>query len=207
MIQFKDLIQGCVTTHKKDQVKYAAIAEAQHPIAMVVACSDSRVDPALIMRCQPGDIFVLRHVANIVPPYDKNDHMHTGIGAALKYGVDHLHIQHLIVMGHSCCGGIKAALHGLNSLIREEYISTWLDQVRPIAEQVKRECKDVVFEKQAQHCEQKNVLVSIDHLMTYPWIKTAVDQQQLFLHAWYFDIQNALVLSYNMNTKSFQSVE
>src|SRR5205809_7699132 len=91
-------------------VMYQLSHYGQQPQIMVVACCDSRVDPALILQCDPGELFVVRNVANIVPPYEK-DEMHHGTSAALEFGVCHLNVEHIIILGHSQCGGIHALLN------------------------------------------------------------------------------------------------
>ena len=114
MSEFKNLIEGYHRFHDnyfvtgKEQL-FAALSQGQHPSTLVIACSDSRVDPAIVMDCKPGDLFVVRNVANMVPPYEKGGGIH-GVGAALEFAVRALEVKHIIVMGHSQCGGIRALL-------------------------------------------------------------------------------------------------
>src|SRR5579863_9197421 len=96
----------------------------QKPEVMVVACCDSRVDPALILQCDPGDLFVVRNVANIIPPYE-NDEAHHGTSAALEFGISVLHVKHLILLGHSQCGGIQALLK-TNGEPQNDFINNWV---------------------------------------------------------------------------------
>src|SRR5437016_2556877 len=100
----------------------------QQPEVMVVACCDSRVDPALILQCDPGDLFVVRNVANIIPPYEK-DEAHHGTSAALEFGVRNLEVKHLILLGHSQCGGIQALLNSQNT--NNDFISSWVSLIKP----------------------------------------------------------------------------
>src|SRR5690606_20053974 len=99
----------------------------QKPEIMVIACSDSRVDPAVILQCDPGDLFVVRNVANIVPPYE-NDNSHHGVSAALEFGICHLKVKHLVLLGHSQCGGIHALLDS-EGLGQNDFISNWVSLV------------------------------------------------------------------------------
>lgn len=100
----------------------------QNPEMMVVACCDSRVDPALILQCDPGDLFVVRNVANIVPPYEK-DEAHHGTSAALEFGVCYLKVKHLILLGHSQCGGIQALLDR-EGLEQNDFITNWVSLIQ-----------------------------------------------------------------------------
>src|ERR1700722_138423 len=100
----------------------------QQPEVMMVACCDSRVDPALILQCDPGDLFVVRNVANIVPPYEK-DEAHHGTSAALEFGIDILQVKHLILLGHSQCGGIQALVNS-SETPPNDFISNWVSLIK-----------------------------------------------------------------------------
>jgi carbonic anhydrase len=193
MIQYEDLVKGYQQTHDEDLDVYKNLLAGQHPIAIVITCSDSRIDPALIMHCGPGEIFVMRNIANLIPPYDEKGVKYSSVGAVLRYGVMHLNVKHIIVMGHSQCGGIKARLETLKSGSTEEYISEWLEIVKPVAEQVLQEHAESSLAEQANICEKESVKASLDHLMTYPWIKEKVDRNVLMLHGWHFDLATASI--------------
>src|SRR3990167_6188557 len=134
---FKKIIQGYLSFRKKyatgDQSVMQQLAyHGQRPEIMVVACCDSRVDPSLILQCEPGDLFVVRNVANIVPPYEC-DEGHHGVSAALEFGVCYLHVKHLIILGHSQCGGVRAKLNHIE-LHQDDFISRWMDLIKINAE-------------------------------------------------------------------------
>ncbi len=173
---------------------YSSLREGQNPKALVVACSDSRADPALVLGCKPGDIFVVRNVANLVP--HREDAAETdAVTAALAYGVMHLGIEHVIVLGHSGCGGIAALLAHEKEETRD-LISPWislagraLGRIRPLLE--------AGPESSARRaCEQVSLLVSLRNLLSYPWIAQKVGRQELALHAWYFDLEQGELLGY-----------
>lgn len=167
----------------------------QQPRIMVVACCDSRVDPALILQCDPGDLFVVRNVANIVPPYEK-DGGHHGTSAALEFGVNVLNVEHLILLGHSQCGGIQA-------LISEEkpqtndFISNWVSVVETCEHPPQNvdEYAKVALQQSYQHC------------MTFPWIRNRIEQQELVIHRWFFDIQTGRIFVYTDECQSYQPLE
>src|ERR1700733_1757799 len=131
---FKKIIEGYQQFRKKYALGDKAIMESlsdqgQQPKMMVVACCDSRVDPALILQCDPGDLFVVRNVANIVPPYEK-DEAHHGTSAALEFGIRSLGIQHLVLLGHSQCGGIEALLDHSRGIKDNDFISSWVSLIK-----------------------------------------------------------------------------
>ncbi|MSS27298.1 carbonic anhydrase [Desulfovibrio sp. PG-178-WT-4] len=173
---------------------YSSLREGQNPKALVVACSDSRADPALVLGCKPGDIFVVRNVANLVP-HREDAAEADAVTAALAYGVMHLGIEHVIVLGHSGCGGIAALLAHEKEETRD-LISPWislagraLGRIRPLLE--------AGPESSARRaCEQVSLLVSLRNLLSYPWIAQKVGRQELALHAWYFDLEQGELLGY-----------
>ena len=164
----------------------------QQPKIMVVACCDSRVDPALILQCNPGELFVVRNVANIVPPYEK-DEMHHGTSAALEFGVCFLKVRHLILLGHSQCGGVQALLDGSNST-DNDFITNWVSLIKTqdFNEPSVDECAKLALNQSYQNC------------LTFPWIKEKVDTEQLSVHLWYFDIKAGQIFNYNSEQKIYQ---
>ena len=150
---------------------YEDLRVGQHPYALVIACSDSRVDPVLLLDATPGDLFVIRNVANLVPPYEPDSHHH-GVSAALEYAVRHLHIGHIMVMGHA-----KAEV----------------DSSLPGADPDERQ----------RACEMWGVRFSLDNLMGYPWIKSAVDGGELLLHGLYFDMGSGELLYFDAESETY----
>jgi carbonic anhydrase len=163
----------------------------QHPETMVVACCDSRVDPALILQCDPGDLFVVRNVANIVPPYEK-DEAHHGTSAALEFGICGLNVKHLILLGHSQCGGIKARFKGEKNPT-DDFINNWVSLI-PDPEQHCQNIDD--YAKQA-------LLTSYQHALTFPWLCERVEQGALKIHLWFFDISAGQIFTYNQAQNTY----
>jgi carbonic anhydrase len=165
----------------------------QKPEIMMVACCDSRVDPALILQCAPGDLFVARNVANIVPPFEK-DGAHHGTSAALEFGICFLEVKHLIILGHSQCGGIKALLNG-DSLHQDDFITDWVSLIQaPESDGL----GDI------DSCAKLALTQSYQHCLTFPWIKERVMQKKLAIHRWFFDISAGLMSTYCDIEKKFQ---
>lgn len=185
-----------------DNELYSDLRSSQNPKVLVIACSDSRVDPAILLGCEPGDMFVVRNVANLVPPYEKTPGRH-GVSAALEYAVKVLEVEHVIVLGHSCCGGIQALMapgrEGLG-----EFIKPWVDIAHSALEEVGQRLADKDEPLRQRACEQAAVLVSLDNLLTFPWLWERVVQERIYLHGWYFDLKRGELLSYLPETGAFE---
>lgn len=177
------------------------LKQAQNPRALVVGCSDSRVDPALLLGIDPGDIFVVRNVANLVPPCEENSGHH-GTSAALEFAVCNLEVSHIIVIGHSRCGGIAALMKGGGGR-GENFIAKWMQIAEPARQRVLNELPHKPVELQTRACEQAAVLLSLENLLTFPWISEKVEHGKLHLHGWYFDMAAGELLGYDASRKVF----
>jgi carbonic anhydrase len=175
--------------------------QGQNPSAIVIACSDSRVDPAIILDCDPGNLFMIRNVANLVPPYEDDHHYH-GTSAALEFGVCHLNIPHIIILGHSQCGGIKSLLEK-NTIDPNGFIAKWM-QLATLSPRVKMsEDFHLPIEHQAELCEKESLAGSLDNLMTFPWIQKRVQENNVILHGWYFNLFNGTIDYFDQKTRQF----
>jgi carbonic anhydrase len=168
----------------------------QQPEVLVVACSDSRVDPALLLQTLPGQLFVVRNVANIVPPYEA-DGAHHGTSAALEFGICYLKVNHLIILGHSQCSGIQAMISPEN-LHQDDFISNWTN--------INKDNSVDYHPHQANDCAKASLKQSYDNCLTFPWIKSRVAEQTLEIHLWFFDIQNASLYEYNQMTENYELI-
>lgn len=165
----------------------------QKPKIMVVACCDSRVDPALILQCDPGDLFVVRNVANIVPPYE-NDAAHHGTSAALEFAICSLQVKHLILLGHSQCGGIQALLNSKNvQEPKDDFITNWVTIIKHAGDGV----------HDLETCAKHALNESYKNCLTFPWIKEKNAQKELSIHLWYFDIQDGLIYNYQAEEDAY----
>jgi carbonic anhydrase len=179
-----------------DNELFSQLKKGQQPKTLIIACSDSRVDPSLLTRSEPGDIFVVRNVANLVPPYEPDAHYH-GVSSALEYAVCHLQVEHIIVLGHSQCGGIAGLMNSECECDLGEFIGRWITIAAAAKEQVKQLLPEKSIELQTRACEQAAIMLSIDNLLSFPWIQQRVQEKKLFLHGWYFDIQRGELLRYS----------
>ncbi|MDD2913778.1 MAG: carbonic anhydrase [Gallionella sp.] len=207
MSSTKQLIEGFARFREKhfsqdDALFRELVEQGQTPKTLVVACCDARVDPALILDCAPGDLFVVRNVANLVPPAENQGHYH-GTSAALEFGVRKLNVEHIVVLGHAHCGGIHALMAG-DVQKEDAFISEWMGIADAAREQVNRECLATDDAERQRACEQQAILVSLNNLMTFPWIRGRVEQGTLALHGWYFDIEHGELLGYNATACQFE---
>lgn len=178
------------TTYTENQVWYRRLAtEGQRPRAMVISCCDSRVHVTSIFGADQGEFFIHRNVANLVPPY-LPDGDHHGTSAAVEYAVTVLKVAHLIVLGHSQCGGVRGCLdmckgHAPQLEAKESFVGRWMDILKPKYDHVaKIEDED----EQVRQLEKHAVVASLENLMTFPFIASAVEEGTLSLHGLWTDI-------------------
>ncbi len=191
--------------YEKDTSLYDQLRKGQRPQVLVIACSDSRVDPAILTDSKPGDLFVVRDVANIVPPYAK-DAPDNGVSSAVEYAVRHLNVGHILVLGHSHCGGIDALMHCDSDHPSGEFIDQWVMTARAARQKIEREMPDEDEEKKVCACEQASIVVSLKNLMGFPWVAKAVQAGRLRLHGWYFDLDTGDLLACNIETGTFSKI-
>jgi carbonic anhydrase len=188
----EDLIAGYrrfrAGTWSREQQRFEELSrDGQRPRTLVIACSDSRTDPQMVFNARPGELFVVRNVANLVPPYGPDLNYH-GTSAALEFGVRELKVQHIVVMGHAMCGGIDALLHG-GPAEGNDFVGNWMH----IADPARVRAMEVPAEQRQEVCEHESVRLSIDNLMTFPWIEAPVTQGKLALHGCFFDIRSGIL--------------
>lgn len=158
-------------------------ARGQRPHTMVIACSDSRVDPQMIFSAGPGELFVVRNVANLVPPYMPDAKFH-GTSAAVEFAVRVLKVDRIVVMGHALCGGISALLNGAPPEV-QDFVAGWIG-IAQRARAVALRCD--VPEQRQEVAEHEAVRISLDNLMTFPWVAEAVAAGRLTLHGAHFGV-------------------
>lgn len=173
----------------KERARWSELAEGQSPKVMVIACSDSRVDPAQIFNTGPGEIFVVRNVANLAPPYETTAGLH-GVSAALEFAVTQLEVEELLVLGHGSCGGCAAALTGQFDGAEPgagHFIADWVRQLRQARDRVRSRHQQIDAEA-ILDMEWEAVKVSLANLRTFPWIAERERNGRLQLHGAHFSI-------------------
>lgn len=182
-----------------NRAMFNQLAQGQAPKAMVICCCDSRIDANLILGAKPGEIFTLRNVANLVPPYSPDNDYH-GTSAAIEFAVRGLHVNYIVVMGHSQCGGVRALLGEHEG----DFIGPWMS----IAEAARRRAVAVGGDKpgpELQHlCELETIKTSLHNLRTFPWIRERLNDASLSLHGWHFDIETGQIIGLDEETGDFR---
>jgi len=178
--------------------------KGQSPEVLMIACSDSRNDPALITECEPGDIFVVRNVAAIVPPYSPDDKYY-GTSAAIEFAVKGLKVKDIVVMGHALCGGINELLTKKENN-NFEFLDNWIEIGKSAKESVQENLSNQALDVQQKALEKAVILVSLNNLMTFPWIKEDVEKGTINLHGWYFDLQAGKMLSLDFVSGVFSDI-
>ncbi len=209
---FRKLIEGYRKFHKvyfeSAREKYESLAvNGQSPEVLIIACSDSRIDPAIVTECEPGEAFVVRNVAAIVPPYRKaSAGSHHGTSAAIEFAVKGLKVKHIIVMGHALCGGIRALADKATTREQYEFLGEWVHICEEAKKLVEQEMAEAPPEKRLPILEQAVILTSLHNLMTFPWIREGVENGKIILHGWYFDFRQGLLAEYDSETASFKNI-
>ena len=160
----------------------------QNPAIMLIGCADSRVDPTDIFNAYPGEMFVVRNVANIVPPCEDDEAYH-GTSAALEYAVTVLKVKVIVVMGHESCGGVAGCLAGMGDAPIENFVGSWVSILNPVRDKVVAAVPKIDARQHA--LELEGVLQSLKNLMTFPFVKAAVEAGDLSLQGAYFSITKA----------------
>ena len=196
------------TTYSENQAWYRRLAsEGKRPRAMVISCCNSRVHVTSIFGADQGEFFIHRNIANLVPPFKPDGDYH-GTSAAIEYAVTALNVAHLIVLGHSNCGGVQGCIDMCKGNAPEleekaSFVGRWMDILRPKYGLVADETDP---EEQARQLEKHSVVTSLENLMTFPFIKERVDQGVLSMHGLWTDIGEGGLESYNPTVKEFQAV-
>lgn len=173
-------------------------SEKQSPAALYIGCSDSRVIPELLTTSAPGELFVVRNVANVVPTFE---HADASVGAALEYAVEVLHVEHIIVCGHSGCGGVKAIVDGHHGVRGLPSLHEWLDGAARALDLASSPCPPGV--DPWVDAVERNVLVQLAHLATYPVVRPRLEAGALHLHGWVYDLETGHVRIYDPDADAF----
>jgi carbonic anhydrase len=181
------------------------LQNGQSPKTLIIGCSDSRVDPALISSASPGDLFVVRNVANLVPPFESNIGYH-GVSSAIEFAVVNLKVENVVVLGHRQCGGIRALVTGLQNPA-PSFISQWMSIADEAKQNAQKKFPSADTEALCAHCELESIRVSIKNLRTFPFVAQAIEERQMNLIGAYFDIEEGRLLGLDDATDEFTPLE
>jgi carbonic anhydrase len=189
-----------------EQGRYRELAEGgQSPEIMVIGCCDSRVSPEVIFDAHPGELFVMRNVANLVPPYTP-DGAQRAVSAALEFAVQALKVKHIVVLGHARCGGIRAFAERGEPLSPGDFIGKWMELLAPAAASIGPQKNHSNLADYLNQLEHASAIKMLDNLMTFPCVRILVERKRLHLHAAHFDVATGMLSVFDPETKIFASV-
>lgn len=177
----------------------------QSPKTLVIGCSDSRVDPAILASASPGELFIIRNVANLVPPFEEHGGLH-GVSSAIEFAVVNLKVNNVVILGHRQCGGIRALMLGMDNP-PPSFISRWVSIAEEAKQTVLRKHADLDIEEQCAHCERESIRVSMRNLTTFPFVAQAMRERGMNLVGAYFDIESGQLLELSDLNGQFAPVE
>jgi carbonic anhydrase len=188
-----------------EQSRYRDLSErGQAPEVMVIGCCDSRVSPEVIFDAGPGELFVMRNIANLVPVYQPDANAH-GVSAALEYAVQVLRVKHIVVLGHAQCGGIRAFIDNAAPLSPGDFIGKWMSMFVKPGEKVEQRERETMQDFTTR-IEKAAVFRSLENLMTFPFVRTAIERGELQLHGAYFGVAEGSLFVLDQTAKEFHSV-
>ncbi len=191
----------------KDNKKlFDELALGQQPHSMIITCSDSRVSPVKILSATPGEIFIARNIGNIVPPYDQTQ---GATQSAIEYAVNVLHVESLIILGHSACGACEHLYHEKTEdekHIELSHVDDWLKLAYPAKHNSILECLNNPQKDRAEVTEKNNIQLSIQRLMTYPYVVEALEKGKVEIHGWWYNIGTGALEVYDYGDKKFRAI-
>lgn len=205
--EMKKLVDGFHKFRTKYFVKNTELYDqlttsGQAPKTLIIGCSDSRVDPALLTQAQPGDIFVMRNVANLVPPYEVGGGFH-GVSSAIDFAVNSLQVNSIIVLGHEQCGGIHALLTGSYNSSANGFVSSWMKIAAEAKIEVLKEMPQAPLKDQLNSCAKKAVLISMENLMSFPFVEERLKSHNLKIYGWFFEMEEGRMLEFDYKQRKF----
>jgi carbonic anhydrase len=186
-----------------EQSRYRELSErGQSPEVMVIGCCDSRVSPEVIFDAGPGELFVMRNIANLVPVYQPDENAH-GVSAALEYAVNVLRVKHIVVLGHAQCGGIRAFVDKIEPLSPGDFIGKWMAMFVKPGEVVEQRSHETMQDFVVR-IEKAAVFRSLENLMTFPFVRSRVERGDLQLHGAYFGVAEGSLFVLDKQSKQFE---
>ena len=184
---------------------YRRLAEGQRPDTLIVACCDSRVDPATIFAAGPGELFIVRNVANLVPPFT-DDPFHHGTSAALEFAVENLKVDQIVVMGHGDCGGIQACMEAGHGKPASYFVGPWVEIAAPARDAVMKTRNQASETEQRRRLEREAILLSLENLKTFPFVREAIETRGLKLEGAWFSVAEGALYWLDKENREFRMV-
>jgi carbonic anhydrase len=205
----KKLIEGAVAFRQNDFETYeqlfSELGKQQNPHTLFIGCSDSRLVPSMITTTMPGELFIIRNVANIVPPFQDTGQYLAAV-SAIEFAIQGLQVENIVVCGHSNCGGIAALYKPAEYFQKLPHTRKWLELALPVKEKVLKILPEGNHASREWLTEQMNIVEQIHHLLTYPYIAEKYEKGLLTISGWYYIIETGEIFSYNANKGFFELI-
>ncbi len=195
-----------IEEYEQNKRLYRSLSEKQNPHTLFIGCCDSRVVPNLITKTLPGDLFIVRNIANIVPPFRQSSE-YLSTTSAIEYAVNVLAVQSIVICGHSNCGGCKALYAEKEMLERIPHTAKWLELAQPAKQKIEKYRERFHYDRIDWLVEQENIVLQMNHLISYPMIREKYLSQSIAIYGWYYDIGNGKVYNYNKRKHVFEIIE
>jgi carbonic anhydrase len=180
-----------------DDPLYNKLQNGQNPKTLIIACVDSRVDPAILSDASPGELLVVRNVSNLVPPYEEKEGLH-GVSSALEFGVVNLNVEYVVVLGHRQCGGIRALMTDMQNP-GSRFLSGWVGIAEEAKQNVLKAHPGADLDTLCAECELEAIRTSLKNLRTFPFVQKAIEERGMHLFGAYFDLEEGRLLELNDN--------
>ena len=188
---------------EKHRELFKDLGNKQEPHTLFVGCCDSRIVPNMITKTAPGELFTIRNIANIVPPYRKTEE-YVATTAAIEYAVSVLNVETIVVCGHSNCGGCNALFYDDAVMEKIPHVKKWLELAGDIKEKVEKAVPAGDFQAREWMAEQLNVVLQLDHLLTYPGVEERIEAGTLSIMGWHYIIETGEIYNYNFDKRKFE---
>jgi len=199
----RGIVRFKTEVYPKKKELFAQLAKGQHPEALFITCSDSRIDPNLLVQTEPGELFICRNAGNIVPPHSNYT---GGITATIEYAIAVLEVKHIIICGHSGCGALEGVLKP-DSVNHLPHVTQWLSYSQAARQIVEEKAPNASYEEKYSMLVEENVLLQLQHLKTHPHVAAKYATNKVQLHAWTYDIGKGDVKAYDGEAGYFRPVE
>ena len=190
---------------KKEEEFFRRLSRDQNPEVLFITCADARVDPNLVTQSKPGELFIVRNVGNIIPPYDAIRDKNS-VAAAIEFAVLELRVADIIICGHSNCGAIQTLFQEEHDLKDMPHLRDWIRIALPVKEIMDKHYAHVALDFRNRIAEKENILAQLRNIQTYPFVVKALEEGNLYLHGWYYDIGTGNISSYNPATDTFEMI-
>lgn len=177
----------------------------QTPKTLIIGCSDSRVDPAIITSASPGELFIVRNVANLVPPFEVTGGVH-GVSAAIEFSVVNLKVENIIILGHRQCGGIRALMLD-QPTAPTGFVNRWMRIAKDARDRVLAKYPNESEDNLCRHGELESIVTSLQNLRTFPFVQEAINEGRLTIMGIYFDLESGQLLEFDEETQAFRNIE